>query len=348
MLNRLERWGRWIDRSLPGVNRFLTVGLILTLLSIGGLWIYLRASAPLPRGPANALKLSPTPRSATETPQLPQGKFLTETIKEVFTESDLASPEIQKFMNILESPAYETFMEKNPRGMGDYFDFFESQGVDVNKNKILTLFKNSTPKIEPAVLEQQMRSELSALLRENPIEIGTNAGLVVLQDVITEFLSKEQNVSWMMTHFQGDTQAFGEWTVDILRNPIPETAEPSSVVNSNASSPPIQRTAESDFSLPSRETPEREEPERLEVTERTGPEDDPHIDLENLEAGIPEVPEPRTEERMETVLRQQFSPDRFNRAMQTLNQYGPEEGLRRLKASDPEVAKQVEQLLPKQ
>ena len=33
--------------------------------------------------------------------------------------------------------------------------------------------------------------------------------------------------------------------------------------------------------------------------------------------------------------------------MKTLNQHGPEEGLRRLKKSDPEVAKQVERLLPK-
>ncbi len=61
----------------------------------------------------------------------------------------------------------------------------------------------------------------------------------------------------------------------------------------------------------------------------------------------PKNPELPTQKRLETALRAQFSPDRFNRAMKTLNQYGPQEGLRRLKDSDPEVAKQVERLLPK-
>ena len=69
--------------------------------------------------------------------------------------------------------------------------------------------------------------------------------------------------------------------------------------------------------------------------------------IETLTPPVPESPELPTPKSLETALRTQFSPQRFNRAMQTLNQYGPEEGLRRLKSSDPEVAKQVERLLPK-
>lgn len=61
----------------------------------------------------------------------------------------------------------------------------------------------------------------------------------------------------------------------------------------------------------------------------------------------PESPELPTNKSLKTALRKQFSPERFHRALQTLNRYGPEEGLRRLKDTDPEVAKQVEQLLPK-
>ena len=53
------------------------------------------------------------------------------------------------------------------------------------------------------------------------------------------------------------------------------------------------------------------------------------------------------EEDIKTAFRDQFSPQRFNRALQTLNQYGTEEGLRRLKDSDPEIARQLERLLPK-
>ncbi len=69
--------------------------------------------------------------------------------------------------------------------------------------------------------------------------------------------------------------------------------------------------------------------------------------IETLTPTLPEFPELPTNKSFETALREQFSPERFNRALQTLNQYGPEEGLRRLKDSDPEVAKQVERLLPK-
>ena len=69
--------------------------------------------------------------------------------------------------------------------------------------------------------------------------------------------------------------------------------------------------------------------------------------IETLTPTVPASPELPTRKTLETALRTQLSPDRFNRAMKTLNQYGPQEGLRRLKSSDPEVAKQVERLLPK-
>ncbi|MCY4569435.1 MAG: hypothetical protein OXD49_14145 [Candidatus Poribacteria bacterium] len=70
-------------------------------------------------------------------------------------------------------------------------------------------------------------------------------------------------------------------------------------------------------------------------------------EIETLTPTVPEAPELPNRKNLETKLRTQFLPDRFNRAMKTLNQYGPQEGLRRLKSSDPEVAKQVERLLPK-
>ena len=49
-----------------------------------------------------------------------------------------------------------------------------------------------------------------------------------------------------------------------------------------------------------------------------------------------------TVEGLEASLKEQFSSERFERAMSTLERYGSEEGLRRLRESDPEVAKQVE------
>ena len=57
------------------------------------------------------------------------------------------------------------------------------------------------------------------------------------------------------------------------------------------------------------------------------------------------TPELPTEERIETQLSEQFSPERSEKARQVLNQYGPEEGLRRLREDDPEVAEKVERML---
>lgn len=61
--------------------------------------------------------------------------------------------------------------------------------------------------------------------------------------------------------------------------------------------------------------------------------------------GIPELPELSAEEHLKTALSVEFSVERFNSAIQTLKHYGPEEGLRRLKVSDPEAAKRIENIL---
>ena len=62
-------------------------------------------------------------------------------------------------------------------------------------------------------------------------------------------------------------------------------------------------------------------------------------DIENLSGIEIEVP---TAESLETRLREQLSPERFTRAMSLLNHYGPEEGLQRLKETDPALASQIE------
>ncbi len=62
-------------------------------------------------------------------------------------------------------------------------------------------------------------------------------------------------------------------------------------------------------------------------------------DIENLSGIEIELP---TAESLETSLREQLSPERFTRAMSLLNRYGPEEGLQRLKETDPALASQIE------
>ncbi len=69
---------------------------------------------------------------------------------------------------------------------------------------------------------------------------------------------------------------------------------------------------------------------------------------DRVTAGESDQPDFSTEEGFKISLRERFSPERFNRAVQTLNRYGAEEGLRRLQASDPEVAEHVTRFLRRQ
>ena len=57
-----------------------------------------------------------------------------------------------------------------------------------------------------------------------------------------------------------------------------------------------------------------------------------------------------TEDSLEKMLSERIDAEHFSmesvqRAMDVLNRYGPEEGLRKLRDSDPEVAKQIEDII---
>ena len=54
------------------------------------------------------------------------------------------------------------------------------------------------------------------------------------------------------------------------------------------------------------------------------------------------IPEPPTAKSVETKLSGRFSPERLEKAREVLERYGSEEGMRRLREDDPEVAAQVE------
>jgi hypothetical protein len=69
----------------------------------------------------------------------------------------------------------------------------------------------------------------------------------------------------------------------------------------------------------------------------------PVVEREKVGTGVsPEPPPLPTDAELETTLKERFSSERFERAMSTLDRYGREDGLRRLRNDDPEVAEQVE------
>ena len=60
---------------------------------------------------------------------------------------------------------------------------------------------------------------------------------------------------------------------------------------------------------------------------------------------VPELPKLPMDERIKTSLPKRFSPQRFERAIATLRQYGAKDGLRRLRKTDSEVAAYLERTL---
>lgn len=62
----------------------------------------------------------------------------------------------------------------------------------------------------------------------------------------------------------------------------------------------------------------------------------------------PELSEFQNAASIKTELGERFSPERFETAMEILSRYGPEKGFRRLKATDPELAAELERLIESQ
>ena len=71
-----------------------------------------------------------------------------------------------------------------------------------------------------------------------------------------------------------------------------------------------------------------------------------HHEDGHVHHGEKHTDEPPTAESIETQLKERLSPERFSKAKQLFDQYGTEEGLRRLRESDPDAARQFERHPP--
>lgn len=274
-----------------------------------------------------------------------------EGFKAFFSEEQLADPLAKRMFEILESPAGQEFLKSNPNGLADTFAFFESQGIKMNHNFFTEKYRKVFPTGEPEEFDDEMRQRFTEMVGSGEPDPTNQEELNRFTDALTEFLKDKRNYAWVAGRFQGNNKAFGQWAIQVLQNPVPSLIEqtPEPVV-SEIEIPPDTRdiTGSQDpaaFSTnEAEELPEPPAPEKdLPTTETEILElltDPPtEIDAEKL---IPELP---TEAQLEASLREQFNPERYQKAMSTLKRYGPEEGLRRLKSEDPEIAKRIETLI---
>lgn len=276
-----------------------------------------------------------------------------QNFKAILTSEELDDPEVQKALEIFQSPEGKAFLENSPSNITEVYAFFQSQGLAMDKEHFMREFRKVFLIEEPEVLETKMRQRLADMVKDASVTLSTlndenETDIDLFDSIVMKFLADPENAAWMQGQFQGDYQAFGEWVVDVFRNPHTSSTQSLHTTVTDE----VPSNVENDF-LPERLDPQQENaravPTQLpnfengdtDVGSDTG-NNATHSETTELPAFTSEL---LTNEDFKKTLSEHFSPERFNRAMRTLNQYGPKEGMRRLKESDPAIATRMERII---
>ena len=283
-----------------------------------------------------------------------------QTLKTFYEETEQAEdPYVQQLTRAMDSPAYEEYMKQQRATPGFsfklYFDFLESQGVESHRDMYENNFRQYYPTGSLASYEPMMRRRLAELFLEaTPID-PTDPGAVRQQrsEVMDAFGKVPEQSSWILAHFLGEGD--WDWATDIQKNAASILAD--STESFDMPAPPLSTDIEPNEPVSSIRQPTTEnrdiplDPEsRREVLpprEATEPipEKAEALEAELIKGLFADRPDLPTEADFQQTLSGGFSPERINTAMQTLNRYGPEEGLRRLKESDPKIAPHIERII---
>lgn len=229
----------------------------------------------------------------------------------------------------------------------------EYKDIDLT-NYYLKVFQKYFPGKAPSDMDTEMKEQLI----ENIQDMGYAAGRKAFRDV-------PENAIWLAARFdptQDMGQALGQWTDIVLTDDfgdntiIDEIAVPSprqGIVNS-----PSPKDTEP--AIPLTQSPplvegslEGQDP--METAEKNVPENlQPAAIAAEAEAALAETTliEWLNAQDWDDVLSEEigdprFTPQQLNTALEIINRYGPEEGLRRIKESDPTVVKHLERFIDK-
>ncbi len=289
----------------------------------------------------------------------------------IYTEEQLALPFTQDLLTIMDSPEFKEHMKSRPT-IRMTNDFLESQGFSVPQDGFIQVFRVIFPTGEPADYEPEMRVKIAQMfLDAEPVDLTDSVAAAKQRSEVLLSLHKDRRAfGWFLAQFQdedwehnflpepediGGNSAL-EWvsavqqkaadivaaaeTVEVNTSETPKAATPwdlSSVIEGPTAFPD-----EMERDRPTTVAPLTDADEQYDTEKRTAatPMADPEKIVTNA---LSTVLTPPTVEQVENALREQFSSERFGQAMDTLERYGPEEGLRRLRENDPEVASQIEQ-----
>lgn len=288
----------------------------------------------------------------------------------VYSEEQLATPRLQKWLALLDSPETHEHLENNSN-YREWSEFLNSKGIPIDWDEAFDkMFRNHFPTGEPEDYESEMRLKVAKLFIDATPVYLTDPKAATLQriNVLVELLEKDEaGVAWFVGRFGQDWDAALQvdpqdvehnaalvWLIDVQRNAsrIVASAEAARVntpeTQASASSWDLSSVMES----PAASHSEMEVPTTVDTSVSvlmTDAEIEAAIEksLTSQPRDVPPDERPDTpseiQNQLETNLKSQFSSKRFERAMDTLDKYGPEEGLRRLRENDPRVANQIEQ-----
>ena len=276
------------------------------------------------------------------------------TFKSLFTDEQremlFSTPEMKRFLEVLESPEYAEFLTTRPTNR-ETDEFWAKHGFIQDPDRFQKSFREAFPTGEPEDFELEMRQTFAEIFRD----ADANNMMHEIINRAPQFLSDPRNRAWKHGYFDGEDNDFGAWGESILKNLSADLVEASPPEESFLIAPPSQdRTVD----IPSEadthseaDVPSQQDVEKMPVETASAP--------PNSESPAPDVIDFNqlltddsidalfADDNLETLLTQRmnskaFSAEKMQRAMDVLNRYGPKEGLRKLQDSDPEVAKQIE------
>lgn len=290
-----------------------------------------------PESQTTAAPQASTPSRLSEE-QLEQNKAATTEPTVQNTETDPFMDDLQK---LFQSPAYEEY-RKSQEGvfgmdMNAWWDFMESQGLGSGRTLQNREFQELFPHGGTAAdYEPEMRKKLAELALANPT-------FDTVQLLSAFWKQEKANYIWNRQYFSGHIGDY-DWADNIRMDPANVLAEltPTDVENDTATRQPMPLFTTDTPTEQSEDTAGTTESELNPQTATKAPETQA---VENIFDDLSDLPNVPTTADMQKTLQERFSPQRFNNALQILTQYGPTEGLQRLKESDAEIATHIERLI---
>ena len=265
-----------------------------------------------------------------------------------------ADKTVQQMMEIMASESFQQQVEQlDPETPNEILQLLAQHGLteaaSIDLDKIVaeqqkyleTAYNARNPGKAPASEDDAMADRFAESMKQH----GPIRGM-------TQFMRNSENAAWIGFRFKDDPEAYTAWKNQVRRRfekggISRATSESGDLTRQGLAKTVVEPTTTLQQDIPIGENAVRDP--LVELEDSTTPDSPsrevtvPAVEPEKVVTKVsPSTPALSTDAELEASLKERFSSERFEGAMSTLERYGQEEGLRRLRENDPEVAKQIE------